>query len=73
MESAIAEVRHVIQGEDLNAIRRATEDLQRASHAIAEHLYKQAAGGQSGSANGTAASGGVKEGEVVDAEYAETK
>jgi molecular chaperone DnaK len=68
LESAIAEVRRVAQGEDLAAISRATENLQRESHGIAEHLYTQAADSAE-----TGRSSGVKEGEVVDAEYAETK
>ncbi|HJZ70781.1 MAG TPA: Hsp70 family protein, partial [Vicinamibacterales bacterium] len=69
IESAIAEVRRVAQTDDLAAIRKATEELQRASHAIAEQLYKQPQGPASGSTGGS----GVKDGEVVDAEYAETK
>ena len=77
IEAAIAEVRRVIQGEDLGAIKRATEELQRASHSIAEHLYRAAQGASQGqSAGGSSSgqpSGGVKDGEVVDAEYAETK
>src|SRR3954465_12164752 len=42
VEAAIAEVRRVAQTDDLAAIKKATEDLQRASHAIAEQLYRQA-------------------------------
>src|SRR5437870_104279 len=41
VEAAIAELRKVAQGDDLAAIRKATDELQRASHAIAEQLYKQ--------------------------------
>jgi hypothetical protein len=60
------------------AIRKATEELQHASHAIAEQLYKaQGAQGSQGSqgAQSSQGSGGsnVKDAEVVDAEYAETK
>src|SRR5437660_9105104 len=40
IDAAIAEVRKVVQGDDLAAIKRAADDLQRASHAIAEALYK---------------------------------
>src|SRR5882724_11536677 len=42
VEAAIAEVRKVGQGDDLAAIKKATDELQRASHAMAEHLYKTA-------------------------------
>jgi molecular chaperone DnaK len=77
VEAAIAEVRKVGQGDDLAAIKKATDELQRASHAMAEHLYKTAAGAAgSQKAPGAADSqqgSNVKDGEVVDAEYAETK
>jgi len=69
-DAAIAQVRAALAGEDLAAIRQATETLTQASHAIAELLYKGSAGspGSPGSQGSN-----VKEGEVVDAEYAETK
>ena len=46
VESAIAELRRVAQGDDVAAIRQATEALQQASHAIAEALYKGSQGRQ---------------------------
>src|SRR3954467_3750753 len=39
--AAIAGGRRGVQGDALAAIRKATEELQRASHTIAEQLYKQ--------------------------------
>jgi len=70
VEAAVAEVRRVAQTDDLAAIRKATEELQHASHAVAEQLYKQApSSGPAPSAPGS----NVKDAEVVDAEYAETK
>ena len=75
VESAIAELRRVAQGDDVAAIRQATEALQQASHAIAEALYKGSQGSQgSQGSEGSQGSAGsnVKDGEVVDAEYAET-
>jgi molecular chaperone DnaK len=83
IEASIAALRKVSQGDDLAAIRKATEELQQASHAMAEQLYKtQDAQGSQGSqgaqgARGSQGSQGagesnVKDGEVVDAEYAET-
>jgi len=77
IEAAIAEVRKAAQGDDLAAIKRTMDDLQRASHAMAEQLYRgspqgsQASTGSHGSAESQ--SSNVKDGEVVDAEYAETK
>jgi molecular chaperone DnaK len=71
IDAAIADVRRVAQGEDLEAIKRAMDELQRVSHAMAEHLYNGSSG--SGGASGSGGSSGsgqpdVREGEVVDAE-----
>jgi len=55
------------QGDNVEAIRRSTEELQKASHGIAEQLYKQS---QANAANAAASAGqqdDVKDGEVVDA------
>jgi molecular chaperone DnaK len=73
IEAAIAEVRRVAQTDDVAAIRKATEELQRASHAIAEQLYKQAQAPASDASAGSQQSSSVKDAEVVDAEYAETR
>jgi molecular chaperone DnaK len=76
VEGAIEAAKKAAQGDDLPAIKRATDDLQRASHAIAELLYKSSQSTQTGpSASAASGTGGsnVKEGEVVDAEYAETR
>jgi len=67
IEAAIAEVRRTVQGDDLAAITRASEELQRASHAMAQQLYKGSQSSQSSQGSN------VKDAEVVDAEYAETK
>ena len=68
VEGAIEAVREAVRGEDFAAIRRTSDELQKASHAIAEQLYKQS---QSNAANASTASpagdSDVKEGEVVDA------
>jgi molecular chaperone DnaK len=81
IEALIASVRSISQGDDLAAIRKATEELQHASHAVAEQLYNsqgsQADQGSHGSHGAQGSQGGhgsnVKDAEVVDAEYAETK
>jgi molecular chaperone DnaK len=65
IETAIASVREAVKGDDLAAIRRFTEELQKASHALAEQLYKQQASGAAGQKSD--AHDEVKEGEVVDA------
>jgi molecular chaperone DnaK len=76
VEAAIAEVRKATEADNLQAIKSATEALQRASHGLAEHLYKSASGGPGQGSTGGAQGGqasGVRDAEVVDAEYAETK
>src|SRR5438067_3175670 len=73
IEAAIAEVRRVTQADDLAAIRKATEELQHASHAVAEQLYKQTQNAPSSGPAPSAPGSNVKDAEVVDAEYAETK
>jgi molecular chaperone DnaK len=73
VEAAVAEVRRVAQTDDVAAIKKATEDLQHASHAIAEQLYKQGQTQAQGQPQASGPSSNVKDGEVVDAEYAETK
>jgi len=67
-EAAIADVRKAIQSDDLAAIKAATTALQSASHAVAEQLYKQSQQPAPGAPEGS----NVKDGEVVDAEFAET-
>jgi molecular chaperone DnaK len=69
VENAITAVREATKRDDLAAIRTASDELQKASHAIAEQLYKQS---QANAANASAQSSSgsnddVKEGEVVDA------
>ena len=74
IDAAIADVRRVAQGEDLEAIKHAMDELQRASHVMAEELYKGSGrsrgSSESGGSGGSGGSGqpDVKEGEVVDAE-----
>jgi molecular chaperone DnaK len=72
-EAAISEVRRAIETDDVAAIKRATEALQRASHGLAEVLYKARTAGDGSHDHESGASGAnVKDAEVVDAEYAET-
>jgi molecular chaperone DnaK len=65
IESAIAAVRSATAGEDAGAITRAADELQRASHAMAEALYTAQAGNAGASARQSA------EPDVVDAEVVE--
>jgi molecular chaperone DnaK len=85
IESALEAAKNAVKGDDTKAIKAATDGLQKASHAMAEALYKTQQPGAGSrepfdSAQGRPGTGGdgsndnaVKDGEVVDAEFAETK
>ena len=47
VESAIAAVREAVKGDDVSAVRSARSELEKASHTLAEQLYKQQASGSS--------------------------
>jgi molecular chaperone DnaK len=65
IETAIAAVREAAKADDIDAIRRATDELQKASHAMAEQLYK--AQGSGPKAQGESQTDDIKDGEVVEA------
>jgi molecular chaperone DnaK len=65
VENAISDVRDALKGEDLGAIKRMTDALQQASHAMAEQMYKQTQGNSTSAQNSTPH---AKDGEVIDAE-----
>ena len=82
IEAKIAELRKIMEGEDAEAIKAATDALAKASHKLAEQLYQQQAqqtGGQPGGAQQEAGahqdgnSGGNGGDDVVDADYTEVK
>jgi molecular chaperone DnaK len=67
VEAAIASVRDAAKQENLEAIRRASDELQKASHGVAEQLYKNSQANAANAASHNNKSDDVKEGEVVDA------
>jgi molecular chaperone DnaK len=73
IEAAIKEVREALKADDTTRIRQASEALTKASHRMAEVLYREAqAKQQGGGPTGSTASDGktrTAEGEVVDAEF----
>jgi molecular chaperone DnaK len=82
VHAAIEKVNEVKKGDDPAAINRAIEDLQRASQAMAEHLYSGAqAGGPGagpgpgpGAGPGASPNGGAgKPEDVIDVEFEEKK
>jgi molecular chaperone DnaK len=74
IESAIAEVRSVLEGGDADAIRTATQALREASFKLAEVIYAQAGnqpGSDSGSSDGDSSEDEIiEDAEVVDPDAA---
>jgi len=76
LEAAIAKVREAAKGDDPATIKSAISELEAASHAMSEALYKTAAGAQAGAAPGAAPGAGPDGGaqpsdeeEAIDAEF----
>jgi molecular chaperone DnaK len=76
LEAAIAKVRDAAKSDDVNRIKTAISELETASHAMSEALYKSAAGPGAGPETGgpqpgatDGASSGAAEDDVVDAEF----
>jgi molecular chaperone DnaK len=80
VDNAIAALKKVMDGEDVNEIKRLSEELTQASHKLAEAMYQQASqqnaqqpgeGGdaETGSQSGSAAA----DDDVVDADFEEVK
>ena len=75
IEEAIKEVRQALEAKDVPRVKQASEALTKASHKMAEALYRDAqakgAGATADPASGGSGNGRTKtaEGEVVDAEF----
>src|SRR5437762_1487071 len=73
IEEALAAAREALKSEDVERMKRAQETLTRASHKLAEVMYREAQGQTQQPAGGPGADGratsGPKEGEVVDADF----
>jgi molecular chaperone DnaK len=76
LEDKIKEVRSVIMGEDVSAMRKAADELKSVLSAIGAAMYQQAGADGAASPNGTAEGDGEQkppEGDVVDGEFRESK
>jgi molecular chaperone DnaK len=70
IEDALGETKEALKGEDLERMKQAQETLTKASHKLAEVMYREAqAPGAPGADGQPGKSAGPKEGEVVDAEF----
>ena len=82
IEGKIASLKTLMESEDVEAIKKATEELAQASHKLAEQLYSQSQGqqpgadaaGAAGAQPGAGAAGGKKaDDDVIDADFTESK
>lgn len=82
IEDAVARVKKSIEGDDIDEIKKAQEELTNASHKLAEAMYAKASASQAGAGAGAGAQGGPsaeqpgagkKDDDVVDADFEEVK
>ena len=66
-----AEAREALKGDDINRIKRAQENLTKASHKLAEVMYREAQSkdGATSTEGGGQPKSKPPEGDVVDAEF----
>ena len=73
IEAKVAELREALKGDDASRIKRLTEEVQQATHALSQQMYAQqgrdttAGPAAAGSSNG----GSQPEGEVIEGEFRE--
>ncbi|MGO9568161.1 MAG: molecular chaperone DnaK [Desulfomonilaceae bacterium] len=85
IEAALSKTKSAMEGSDADAIKAAMEELQTASHKLAEAMYQQAAAGAEGGGPGAAGGAGAghagsstgtsakPDEDVVDADFEEVK
>jgi molecular chaperone DnaK len=74
IQAAVERVKQTASADDVNAIRTALSELEQASHAMAQHLYRNQEGGAGGAgpqqaAGDGQAGGGQGKDDVIDAEF----
>jgi molecular chaperone DnaK len=84
IEAKLNDLKNAIKDKNVDRIKKGMEELTKASHKLAEEVYKQSAGKQQGGgpgqgpqpgAEGTSSpgGGGRKDDDVIDAEFREEK
>ncbi|MDD2271919.1 MAG: molecular chaperone DnaK [Desulfuromonadaceae bacterium] len=75
IENKLAELKKLMEGEDAEAIKKATDELAQASHKLAEAMYAKKEGAEGEAAAGEEQGGAAKPGDdkVVDADFEEVK
>ncbi|GAB4477979.1 MAG: molecular chaperone DnaK [Anaerolineales bacterium] len=71
IQQKVNDLRQAAQGDDIERIRRLTEELQNAFHAISQQLYAQQAQSSASSSGNGRATGDMGEGDVVEGEFRE--
>ena len=71
IEAAVEDLKTKNKGNDVAAIKEATDAVQKAFYAVSEKLYQQNGGPQGGAPNGGAAPNGGNDDGVVDADFEE--
>ncbi len=69
IENKIQDLRQAINGEDINQIKKLTEELQQASHALSQQIYSQQAAAPEASPEPPSKNGGGED--VVEGEFRE--
>jgi len=75
IENKLAELKKLMEGEDAEAIKKATDDLAQSAHKLAEAMYAKAPGAEAEAGGGAEQAGSAKpkDDNVVDADFEEVK
>ncbi|MFA7059669.1 MAG: molecular chaperone DnaK [Pedobacter sp.] len=76
IENKVSELKKIMEGEDAEAIKKATDELAQAAHKLAEAMYAQNKPDEEGKATGDSEHAGAskpKDDKVVDADFEEVK
>ncbi|HEY6839456.1 MAG TPA: molecular chaperone DnaK, partial [Geobacteraceae bacterium] len=74
IEAGVANLKKVMEGDDAEALKKASEELMQASHKLAEAVYAKAQAGEAGHDAGAGGeASGAKGEKVVDADFEEVK
>jgi molecular chaperone DnaK len=75
IENKLAELKKLMEGEDAEAIKKATDDLAQSAHKLAEAMYAKGPGGEGEAGAGAEQPGASKpkDDNVVDADFEEVK
>jgi len=75
IENKLAELKKLMEGEDAEAIKKATDDLAQSAHKLAEAMYAKGQGGEGEAGGGAEQAGSAKpkDDNVVDADFEEVK